>query len=274
LADQDCIDFLQWALPQLHLRWAGFRKVRRQVCRRLHKHLTDLGLSDLKEYQQYLELHSGEWNILDALCYISISRFYRDRKLFDDLYQEILPRLVKCKGHNRKSAIEAWSIGCCSGEEPYSLKILWELAVKPKLDQEKELHIIATDINLQLIQRAKRGIYSRGSLKELPAAFLEQAFDLQDELLILRERFRNSVRFVQQDIRREFPEGGFDLILCRNLVFTYFDRELQESILTKLVECLQEGGLLIIGAHEKLPFTSQSLVHSENQTLIFHKIRS
>jgi len=271
LSDTDCISFLQWSLPQLHFRWPGFRKVRRQVCKRIQKRMTELGLSDQKKYRQHLMIHPEEWNILDSLCYISISRFYRDKKIFEILNHKILPDLANRRAANQRSKIHAWSIGCSSGEEPYSLKILWELDVKDKLGMEPELHITATDVNPGLIQRSLAGTYSAGSLKELPSVYLKNAFDKAGQLLCLKERFKENIRFLRQDIRKQFPPGRFDLILCRNLVFTYFGRELQMAILEKLAGQLHEGGFLIIGAHEKLPFNDPRLLIFENQPIIFKK---
>jgi chemotaxis protein methyltransferase CheR len=82
IRDPDGVQFLQWGLPRLHLRWPGFRKVRRQVYKRLNRRMLDLQLSGLDEYRVYLENHPTEWAILDTLCWISISRFYRDKGVF------------------------------------------------------------------------------------------------------------------------------------------------------------------------------------------------
>ena len=77
--DADCIRFLQWSLPRLGLRWAGFRRVRGQVCKRLRKRLAALGLNDLSDYRALLAADAAEWRQLDGLCRVSISRFYRDQ---------------------------------------------------------------------------------------------------------------------------------------------------------------------------------------------------
>jgi chemotaxis protein methyltransferase CheR len=91
----DCVGFLQWALPRLRLRWPGFRRVRRQVCQRLGRRLRELGLGELQAYQLYLGNHPAEWQVLDGLCRITISRFYRDRTIFVALEREVLPVLAR-----------------------------------------------------------------------------------------------------------------------------------------------------------------------------------
>ena len=85
MRDTECIEFLQWCLPHMSMRWVGFRRVHKQVCKRLQRRLRELGLVDLKAYRRYLEQHRVEWHTLDHLCQITISRFYRDRVVFGQL---------------------------------------------------------------------------------------------------------------------------------------------------------------------------------------------
>ncbi|HVJ94838.1 MAG TPA: CheR family methyltransferase [Labilithrix sp.] len=81
----------------------------------------------------------------------------------------------------------------------------------------------------------------------------ELAFEREGERVRLRERFRRSVTFIRQDIRRDMPDGPHDAILCRNVAFTYFDDATQRCFLERAVERLVPGGILVLGAHEKLP---------------------
>jgi len=272
LSDGDCISFLQWCLPQLGMRWAGFRKVRRQICKRINGRISELNLTGHAAYREYLSNHPDEWNILDSLCFVTISRFYRDKIIFQIIGTQILPRLVKQVTTSHRKLLQIWSAGCCCGEEPYTLKILWELAFRnhPKFDAN--LHITATDHNEQLLQRANTGKYTKGSIKELPEPLLKQAFRREGQYFCIKHKFKAGINFQPQDIRRQLPDQMFDLILCRNLVFTYFDHNLQKDTLDKLADHLHGGGFLIIGAHEKLPFDHPSLVPFENHSIIFQKV--
>jgi chemotaxis protein methyltransferase CheR len=94
LSDRQCVEFLQWALPRLGMRWEGFRRVRRQVCRRLRRRLSELGLPDLVAYRVHLEHHPEEWCALDGLVDITISRFNRDRGMFAFLTADVIPALA------------------------------------------------------------------------------------------------------------------------------------------------------------------------------------
>jgi chemotaxis protein methyltransferase CheR len=115
------------------------------------------------------------------------------------------------------------------------------------------LRIVATDIDPLAIHRAERGCYRPSSVKDLPAQWSAQAFVTIADELCLKDEYRSSVTFMLQDIRERAPEGLFHLILCRNLVFTYFDEMLQRKTLQRLSGRLAPGGALIIGNLESLP---------------------
>lgn len=249
MQDTECVAFLQWALPRLGFRWAGFRKVRRQVCKRVARRMAALGLDGTKAYRGYLERTPAEWRVLDALTHITISRFYRDRAVFDRLAADIFPVLAR---RRRGGVVRVWSAGCASGEEPYSLAILWRCGGPGR----PPLHIVATDADPAMIARARTGCYARGSLRDVPDSWPAKAFERSDDRYCVRPDYRGGVSFVQQDIRTEAPDGPFDVILCRNLVFTYFDEPLQRRVLTRLLTHLAAGGYLLVGRHEKLPDTN------------------
>jgi chemotaxis protein methyltransferase CheR len=234
MRDDECVAFLQWALPRLGLRWPGFRRVRRQVCRRIARRVDELGLADGRAYRAHLEAHPGEWALLDRLCRVTISRFWRDRAVFETLRDVVLPALGP--------AVLAWSVGCASGEEPYSL-------VLAAADAEVVIDVLATDVDPVLLDRARAACYTESSLHELPARVRACAFD--DGCLKVEHRER--VTFRLHDVRDESPEGPFDLVLCRNLAFTYFSDELQHSVASRLRGSLRPGGALVVGAHESLP---------------------
>lgn len=250
--DRDCTGFLQWALPRLGLRWAGFRKVRRLVSKRLGKRLRELGLADLAHYRVVLERDAAERRAFDELCRIPISRFYRDRGVFSMLMEHVLPRLAEQASADGQHRIRAWSAGCASGEEPYTLRLIWELALKKRFP-EIGLYVVATDVNPRMLRRAQAGCYEPSSLRDLPEEWLAPAFEPKGGLHCLREAFRNNIEFVQQDIRSAMPDGAFDLILCRNSAFTYFEPAVQQAVAAQIVEHLQPRGVLALGIHEKLP---------------------
>lgn len=250
-AGDECVRFLQWALPRLRLRWPGFRKVRGQVCKRVERRRRALGLPDLAAYRAYLESHPDEWPLLDELCRITISRFNRDRGVFAHLGAEVLPGLARAALGEGRPALNVWSAGCASGEEPYTLALLWELEVSSRFPG-LELQVLATDVDEGLLQRARDGCYEASSLKEVPRGW-RSAFTERGGRFCLEPPYRAPVTLARHDLRSGSPNGPFDLILCRNLAFTYFDLALQREVLETLARCLRPGGALVVGAHESLP---------------------
>lgn len=252
MRDVEGVQFLQWCLPRLQLRWSGYRKVRRQVYKRISARLQLLGLHSVADYRSYLETHPEEWEVLDSSCWIPISRFYRDKGVFQFLEQEVLPSLARQALAQGKSVLRCWSIGCAAGEEPYSLSLLWKLKIQAQFPTIR-LVILATDIDDQAIARAQQGCYPPSSLKDLPESWRTQAFDHTAEGFRIKQEYQEPVTLLVQDIRRTVPEETFHLILCRYLAFTYFDAALQSNTLRQLVERMQIGGALVIGNGETLP---------------------
>lgn len=267
--DMDCVEFLQWALPQMRMTWPGFRKVRRQVCKRIHHRMNELNIPAFKIYRNYLDAHSDEWAILDSMCIVTISCFYRDREVFNALKEKVLPELAANAEAERRPA-RCWSAGCASGEEPYTLSLIWEkvLAIKfPNVD----FQIIATDIEPHMLERAKRGCYNYSSVRELPEDWIARAFVKKGDEFCIKEQYKKRVEFLLQDIRLEMPEGPFDLILCRNLVGFYFEESLQVKLFREMNSLLTDNGVLVLGGHEKLPegITEFTLLKGEKN--IFRK---
>src|SRR5689334_13604160 len=100
--DLGCAAFLQWALPRLELQWAGFRKVRTQVCKRLKRRIRQLGLPGFTAYRIRLESDPGEWRTLDDCCRITISRFFRDKQVFELLSERVLPDIAQRASDQRR----------------------------------------------------------------------------------------------------------------------------------------------------------------------------
>ncbi len=121
------------------------------------------------------------------------------------------------------------------------------------------LAVIATDIDPNMLDRARRGCYSTSSLKDIPKNWLTVAFTKTDELFSVNPDFRDGVKFICQDIRLATPKGQFHLVLCRHLVFTYFDKALQQDMLRRTVAKLASGGILVTGKQERLPIEPANL---------------
>lgn len=226
--------------------------VRRQVCRRIAARMRELGLPDAAAYRRLLERDPTEWDRLRDCLPVTISRFFRDRGVFDLLRDTILPDLAVVASKAGQRTLRVWSAGCASGEEPYSLSLLWVLTLRARFPG-LALDILATDVDREMLRRAESACYPASSLRELPEGWRERGFAREGGRYCLREAFRASVRFQRQDMTAGLPEGPFHLILCRNLAFTYFDEVTQARIAVALAERLRSRGFLVLGRHEHLP---------------------
>jgi len=260
MRDELCVQFLQWALPRMHMRWPGFRRVRGQVCKRLQRRIERLGLGGAEDYRRYLAMHPGEWDILDSLARVTISRFYRDKMVFAYLARVVLPTLAQQALARGAHCLAVWSAGAGAGEEPYTLAILWHLQNAPAFPGLR-LHIVATDADPAQCRRAARACYAFSSIRNLPAEWCNIAFTrhTEPEAYCLKARYRRDIEFRVQDIRQTVPAERFDLVLCRNLVFTYFDESVQGVLLQRMQGRMYPGAGLVTGIHEKLPVPGAGL---------------
>ncbi len=249
--DADCVAFLQWALPQMGMRWAGFRTVRRQVCRRVQRRMRELALANFATYRAFLDKHLDEWQTLDSYCRITISRFYRDRSVFELFGSTVLPELADQASSRDPPVVRVWSAGCGSGEEPYTVALLWEDLVKQD-SPDCSIRIIGTDSNPALLHRAREAQYPPSVLRDIPERWRDEFEGVSDEFSLM-PRYRAAVSFAAHDLRSEAPRGPFDAVLCRNLAFTYWDKKRQLEVVERIEGVLRPGGYLVIGAHEELP---------------------
>ncbi len=267
---ESAVGFLQWALPKLGYRWSGYRKPRRQVLRRIRNRMADTGCTSYADYARYLERNSDEWEFLDASCDITISRFFRDRKLWDNLRDHVFPELISLRW---QEPVRIWSAGCCNGEEAYSAAIMLMESAEGTASRtvpDVPGRVLATDRNPEVLHRAESALYDTGSLKEATCEEKQKWFEIEtggiesrvdepghpDSVSIkhrVRPEVRRLVTFRQHDISRTMPDDRFDIIFCRNLVFTYFTTERQITFLESLYRHMETHGYLIIGAHEQLP---------------------
>ena len=258
LRQAECIRLLQATLPRLGLHWPAFRKVRGQLCKRIRRRMGELGLGSFDAYRKRLEAEPEEWRVLDGLCHVTISRFGRDHPVFDSLTRHGLPDAAQ-RAHEEARPVRVWSAGCASGEEAYTIRILWDLFVQQDWPHVG-LDIVATDVDERILERARTACYPRSSLRELSPDIIHRAFDSTGGEYCVKPAHRHDIDFACQDLRREIPRGTFDLISCRNVAFTYFAGPLQLETLERLVSALRPSGHLVIGARETLPEHDHRLI--------------
>jgi chemotaxis protein methyltransferase CheR len=247
---------------RLGLRAEGYRRVRGTVEKRLRRRVSELGLAGFFEYEVYLREHPEEWAWVEPRCRITISRFGRDRAVYERLVRVHLPACAAAARARGQDTVRVWSAGTASGEEAHGVAIAWELSLQA-LHPGLRLEVLGTDADPVVLARAERASYPAGSLRELPEGYRKEAFvPCMDEWLLV-DRFRARVRFVQADLRDGCPPGPFDLVLCRNLAFTYFGEVVQRQVTAAMTAVLAPGGVLVVGAGETVPEGFPELVALE-----------
>lgn len=225
--------------------------------------MQETGNNDLREYLDYLKSHPEEMqNIVTALT-IKVSNFFRNPLVFELLSSHILPDLI-----NDFRFINAWSIGCANGEEPYSLAIILK-DLQKKENNPVTVRIHGTDIDSRAIENAMKGVYPGSELEDVKKKYMDTFFENipkpYDELtefehiFRIKDEIKEMVNLECDDIIARLKtkisrHNHFNLIFCSNMLI-YLNRPLQEEILNMLTEMLYETGYLIIGASETLPET-------------------
>ncbi len=238
-------------LDHFNLSHKGYRKVRKGVKKRLLQHMQKQSCVTIDDYINALSRTPTIEKESRIHLTVSISRFFRDKRLWDHLENQILPQLLS----TRKGVFKIWSCGCARGEEAYSINIVWDrlYQVHPNLP---ELELWATDINPAYIEMAQNGVYGISSLKELPQQFIERYFDKVPgkQRYVLKSFLKEGIRFNQHDITNQPPpSSGFDVIFLRNNLLTYCRPPEKERSVEAILGVLNPGGILITGSHEKLP---------------------
>jgi chemotaxis protein methyltransferase CheR len=246
-------EFLREVAPFFGLQWRPFQ--RRGVKRKVERRIAEIGFPNFEAYLLRIKEDPEEQKHLSLILTVTISRFFRDKEVFDTISQSIIPNLLK---EEERKELKIWSIGCASGEEPYTLSLLWKEKFGG-MSPGVRLSILATDIGETMLARAGEGRYKKSSLKEVPQEILEKFFNREGKDYILDQSVRQNIEFKRHDIVHEEPFPEMDIIFCRNLAFTYFSKEAQVAFLKKIATSLKEKGYLVIGTDESLPLTYPTL---------------
>ena len=244
-------DFIRKACASRNLDW---RKYRRASQRRVLERIRQLGLGGYQDYLSYLERHPDEAGQLPNLLRVTLSRFFRERACWEELAGEALPELLAGKAD---PVLRVLSLGCCGGEEPYTLALLWKEELEPKFS-EYRLEILAVDLDQACLARAGQGLYQSKTLREVPEGIKRRWFEKEPGGWRLDPVIRRLVAFSQLDLLEDSWPRGWDLIICRYLFFTYFTGERQLERLQRIQQALHVPGLLMIGRKESIDLDASS----------------
>lgn len=224
---------------------------------RLAKRLRQLKCESFSQYYRYVKNDPAGEELIAMLNAIStnLTKFFREEDHFSFLNNSVLPDLISSKHKNGERHLRAWSAGCSSGEEPYSLGITILTHIETLLTWD--LKILATDISTDILGKASEGIYEEEKINVMPKDLLSEFFlkgsGQYNDYYKVKPVLRDIVTFRRLNLIDEtYPfKGRFNFIFCRN-VMIYFDKKTQEGIVNRFYNHLEEGGYLFIGHSESL----------------------
>lgn len=234
--------------------------------RRIAVRMRARGVHEFREYARLLDGDPAEWEkLLDALT-INVTKLFRNAEAYAAMDREVLPALWAIPG----SELKVWSAGCSSGEETYSLAILFHRY--GERHGHRKVRIVGTDIDRASLLAAAKGEYAEAAFAETDPEVRTRYFTGDPPRTVGPEP-RELVRFEKRDLLREGPPGhGMHVVVCRN-VLIYFDRDSQERLFKAFHDALTPGGFLVLGKVETLLGPTRALFDAVNaRERIFRKL--
>jgi chemotaxis methyl-accepting protein methylase len=226
--------------------------------RRIAVRMRARGVHTYEQYAVVLDQDAAEYDrLLDALT-INVTKLFRNWEVYAAIAEQVVPELWA----RQLPEIRVWSAGCSSGEEPYSLAVLFHrhAATQGMLAQLPRVRVLGTDIDRRCLAAAERGEFEEGDFADTPADLRARYFAPAPPFTV-SSSVRSLVCFQQRDLLSEPPpieEGRYDLVVCRN-VLIYFDRDTQERLFEMFHEAVAPGGFLVLGKVETLLGRARSL---------------
>ncbi|NBI06592.1 CheR family methyltransferase [Senegalia massiliensis] len=216
----------------------------KQMKRRILSLISRNKFSGFEDYIKGLKEDKNLLNEFLNYLTINVSEFYRNKEQWNILENQIIPDLLK-----QKKKIKVWSSACSTGEEPYSIVMLLS-----KFINIDDISILATDIDNSAINKAKIGIYSEKSLKELPNEFKTKYFEKIQNTYKIKDEIKNKVKFQNINLLKDEYPKNCDLIFCRN-VMIYFTEEAKSVMYNKFYNALSDNGILFVGSTEQIIYS-------------------
>ncbi|MEG3755032.1 chemotaxis protein CheB [Psychromonas arctica] len=238
------------------------------VSRRIERRL---GINQLKTLDAYLRLLTEsprEVSILSKELLINVTRFFRDDEAFDKLTTVAVHKILT--SGNGKDPIRLWIAGCSSGEEAYSIAILFDEA-KEKYQIDRRVKIFATDVDEDAIAEASTGVYAAEIVQDISKSRLNRYFEPTGNAYVVSAKLRKMVIFAQHNMIEDPPFSNINLLSCRNALI-YFQQNAQQKVFLSFYFALQQYGYLFLGNSESLGDMAVHFDTVDERTRIFQKV--
>lgn len=236
------------------------------INRRLTKRMAEKGFSTLAEYYNYLKTDQAEVVALSKEFLINVTKFFRDEEAFNVIKKEVVPQLID--DPNRTDPIKVWVVACSSGEEAYSIAIIFQEYIHANKKFDKEVKIFATDIHQESIEFASKGLYKAESVKDISKERLTRFFTKEGEQYRVTPVLRKMVVFAKQNILKDPPFSKIDLLSCRNMLI-YMNPLLQKNVMKKFHFAINENGFLFLGPSENIGNLKDSMKDVDKKWKIY-----
>ena len=240
--------------------FTGYKRT--TLARRIRRRMSVLGVMTYPEYVDYLEVRPDEFPQLFNTILINVTGFFRDPAAWTSLRTLLDERVAR---RAPGSQIRVWCAGCASGEEPYTLAMMFAESLGAEACAER-VKIYATDVDEEALAEARLGTYSAKALENVPPELAEKYFTRSGASFVFKKELRRAVIFGRHDLVQDAPISRVDLISCRNTLM-YFNAETQTRILNRLHFALNDDGILFLGKAEML------LTHANLFTPLEMKLR-
>jgi chemotaxis protein methyltransferase CheR len=212
-----------------------------QMQRRLGNLMTRNDKRTLVELFEYVEADKERFRSFIEYLTINVSEFFRTPDKFSELEARVIPDLL-----SKSPRLNIWSAGCSIGAEPYSLAII----LKEQTPTTRH-RILASDLDIEIIARAKEGYYLENEIKNIPPNRKNKYFEKRNDRWYVSNEIKSCIEFKRHNLLLDNFESGFDLILCRNVVI-YFTEEAKDQLYRRFFEALKPGGILFVGGTEAI----------------------
>lgn len=237
--------------------------------RRIDRRMKLLHIANLKEYSQLLEEDKEELELLYRDLLVEVTSFFRDSAAFHLLRRDIIPNIVDQSSED--DSIRIWVPGCATGEEAYSIAMLFHEAATRRMARP-DIKVFATDVFRGSLESASSGIYSGEALTKVPADLRQRYFVRHGDLFQVSKDLRKIVVFAPHDITKDPPFTKIDFLSCRN-VLIYFDPEVQKRVIANFHFALRVHGHMFLGSSESVGDYSREFEALDSHWRVFSKIR-
>ncbi|EAT58468.1 chemotaxis protein CheB [Chlorobium ferrooxidans] len=240
------------------------------IYRRIERRMSIHQIQKISFYVKYLQENPQEIELLFRELLIGVTSFFRDPAAWEIMKKRAIPSLIAARPSG--GLLRAWVAGCSTGEEAYTLAILFREvidAIKPA--GNFKLQIFATDLDKDAIDKARAGVYPSNIVADLTAEHIKRYFDKDDSGYKIKREIRETIVFAPHNVIMDPPFTKLDIVICRNLLI-YMEQELQKKLLPLFHYSLNNGGILFLGSAETIGANNNLFETVDGKARIFRHI--